>query len=193
MPVSDPRLDILTEQFAWFMQTLWLDLADANIKDTPHRVAKMFMRETCKWLFVEKPTMTTFPNTEKWSYDGIVLVKDIAVRSLCEHHFQPFIGFCHIAYIPTDKILWLSKFARLVNRRASRPQTQERLTMSLYYDLQKILGTEDIAITMNAEHFCMKVRWVHEYHSSTVTSKLGWRFGSDSSVREQFYHGINRE
>lgn len=102
---KQPALTALEKAFYGFMNTMGLDMKDPSLKDTPKRVAKMFALETCKGLYNEPPKITTFPNEGVNKYDGIVLVKDIEVKSLCEHHFQPFVGKCHIAYIPQDRVV----------------------------------------------------------------------------------------
>ncbi len=181
----------IEQKFAEFMEALGLNMNDPSLQDTPHRVAKMFVQETCKWLFEKSPKITSFPNTGEDFYDGMVVVKRIEVKSLCEHHFQPFIWFCHIAYLPKNKIIWLSKFARVVDYRARRPQVQERLTKQIYNFLSELLETEDIAVYIDSEHFCMKIRWVEEHNSRTSTAKLWWKFKDDSKVREEFYHHIS--
>lgn len=170
------------------LEIMWLNIEDDSLKKTPYRIAKMFIKETCRWLYDEEPKITIFDN--QWWYTWIVLVKDIAVKSLCEHHFQPFLWMCHIAYIPWNKIIWLSKFSRIVDWFSRRPQVQEKLTTQIFDFLKEKLGTEDIAIYINAEHLCMKIRWVNEHQSNTITSKLWWRFMSDEKVRAEFYQLI---
>ena len=175
----------ISQRFKEFMLEMWLDLNDASLKDTPMRVAKMYVDEVCNWLFQQPPKVTTFPND--WSFDQMVLVRDIQVQSLCEHHFQPFIGKAYIAYIPKDKVVWLSKFARVVDFFARRPQVQERLTMNIHNFLKKVLETDDIAVIIKAEHFCMKIRWVKDPCSDTVTSQLSWVFRDENSqARQEF-------
>ena len=180
------------EIFSSFMSSLWLDLTDPSLKNTPKRVARMFVNEICSWLYQEPPEITTFPNSWDDAYDWMVLVKDIEVKSLCEHHFQPFVWKAYIAYIPADRVVWLSKFSRIVKYWSKRPQVQERLTMQIYNHLKEVLWTDDIAIVISSEHFCMKLRWVEEPCSSTTTSKIWWRFFTDAKVREEFYHLISK-
>lgn len=179
--------DKLAKHFQAFMTEMNLDLDDASLKDTPMRVAKMFVDETCKWLYENPPKITTFPNEWENAYNGIVLVKDIEVKSLCEHHFQPFIGKCHIAYIPGERVVGLSKFARIVDHFSRRPQVQERLTTQIYNFLVEVLKTDNIAIVISSEHFCMKIRGVEEPCSSTITSKMGWLFMHWEKTRDEFY------
>lgn len=177
----------LADLFWQFMEWLWLDLSDLSFKDTPMRVAKMYLHETCSGLFCKPPKITMFPNTGENKYDGIILIKDIAVKSLCEHHFQPFIGNCHIAYIPKDMVVGLSKFSRVVDYFARRPQVQERLTTQIFNYLREVLETEDIVVIINSEHFCMKIRWVQEHCSTTTTSKLWGLFLNDQVTKSEFY------
>jgi len=176
--------------FCEFMKAMWLDMSDDSLKDTPHRIAKMYATEVCKWLYEEEPRITTFPND--WKFDQMVLVRNIEIKSLCEHHFQPFVWFCHIAYIPWERIIWLSKFARIVEFFARRPQVQERLTKQIFEFLCEKLGTSDVAVIVKAEHFCMKIRWVEESCSDTVTSQLGWVFREEpSQARQEFLSLLN--
>ncbi len=149
-------IEKLEKAFYEFMKEMKLDLNDESLKNTPKRVAKMFVNETCKWLYTQPPKITTFPNDKK--YQWMVVVKDIKIQSLCEHHFQPFIWTCDIAYLPKDKIVWLSKFARVADYFARRPQVQERLTQQIFEFWKKELETDDIIVRISAEHFCMKLR-----------------------------------
>lgn len=178
-------LEKLTQSFKVFMLAMGLNLNDPSLKDTPKRVAKMFFFETCRWLYVDPPEITTFPNN--W-YSGMVLVKDIEVKSLCEHHFQPFIWKCHIAYVPNKKLVWLSKFSRVVDHFSRKPQVQERLTIEIFDYLKEILQTDNIAVIINCEHFCMKIRWVEEPCSNTITSQLWWVFFDDEKTRSELYN-----
>jgi len=188
--MKEQRIKNLEKVFSDMILQMWLDLNDDSLKNTPLRIAKMFVNETCRWLYDDEPKITVFDN--QWKYDWMVFVKDMAVKSLCEHHFQPFIGFCHIAYIPWTKIIWLSKFSRVVDWFARRPQVQEKLTSQIYEYLKEKLETENIAIYMKAEHLCMKIRWVNEHKAETITSKLWWAFLTDEKVRQEFYSVIQQ-
>lgn len=163
---------------------LGMDLTDDSISDTPKRVAKMFCHEVFEGLDYDKfPKCTAIEN--KMGYDEIVCVRNIVIRSTCEHHLQPIYGKAHIAYIPGDKVLGLSKFSRVADFFASRPQVQERLCEQIYAALSYVLQTEDVAVLIEAEHFCMKMRGVEDSCSDTVTSKMGGRFRSNQSAREE--------
>lgn len=178
----------LEKSFKDFMLNMNLDLLNPSLKNTPLRVAKMFVNETCKGLYNELPKITTFPND--WNYTWMVIIKDLKVQSLCEHHFQPFIWTCDIAYIPKNKVVWLSKFARIVDYFSRRPQVQERLTQQIFDFWKKELETDDIIIRINAEHFCMKLRWVEDPCSNTITCLASWIFMNEWNARNEFFNHL---
>lgn len=153
-------------------EILKLDLNDANLIDTPNRIAKMYVNETLSGLFTNPPKITSFPNEGAEKYEGMVVVKDIEVHSLCSHHWQNFDGLCTIAYIPGKKAVGLSKFSRVVDYWSRRPQLQERLMKQIYNHLEEVLETDNIAITMNCKHNCMCVRGVKEHEASTSTALM---------------------
>ena len=165
------RIDLISANFANIMDAMGLDLADPSLKDTPKRVAKMFVNETCGGLFEQPPKITTFPLDQQTSRD-MVIIKDIPFSSLCEHHFQPFVGTVTVAYIPNDKIMGLSKGARITDYYAARPQVQERLTQQIADHLFAELKPKGLLVMSKAEHFCMKVRGVKKHGSSTITTAL---------------------
>lgn len=171
------------------MKTLELDLSDDSLSETPKRIAKMFVNELYWGLDYDKfPKATTVQN--KMHYDEMVLEKNIKVMSDCEHHFRTISGVAHVAYIPKDKVLGLSKLNRIVDYFARRPQIQERLAEQIYGALTYILGTDDVAIVIEAEHFCVKQRGIEDTNSSTVTSKLGGRFKEKAELRGEFMNLI---
>lgn len=170
--------------------TLGLDLSDDSLTETPLRVAKMFVNELYWGLRPENfPKCTTVEN--KMHYDEMVLEKDVTILSDCEHHLRTIIGVAHIAYIPKDKVLGLSKLNRVADYFARRPQIQERLAEQIFHALSFILGTEDVAVIIDAEHFCVKQRGVQDENSHTITSKLGGLFKSDPTVRQEFLALVN--
>lgn len=187
----EERKENLEQIFRDFMLDMWLDLEDASLKDTPKRVAKMFINEVCKGLYNDPPKITTFPNDQKYSW--MVVVKDIKIQSLCEHHFQPIIWKAHIAYIPGKKVVWLSKLARVADFFARRPQIQERLSKQIFDHLCEVLETENIAIIIDAEHFCMKLRWVEDPCSSTSTDMMWGLFMHSSNTRREFLDAVSRK
>jgi len=173
------------------MEAQGLDLADDSLADTPKRWAKVLTKEKFYGLSYDNfPKCTTVINKTPDDSD-LVIIRDIEVKSLCEHHYEPIIGYCQIAYIPGENILGLSKFNRVVDFFARRPQIQERLTKQIFYALQFILDTEDIAIVIDAEHMCVKLRGVEDPCSDTVTSKLGGKFKEQGTLRSEFFSSID--
>lgn len=156
-----------------------------GLRDTPRRVIKAF-DEYCAGYDMDPAAILAKTFTETGGYDGAVLVKSIEFESRCEHHLAPFIGKAHVAYIPNGKIIGLSKIARLVDLFARRLQTQERLTAEISNALQKHLKPKGIAVMMEAEHFCMKVRGVHKDHALTVTTRFLGAYEKDDDLREEF-------
>lgn len=179
------RIDYIERKFKDIMEALGLDLEDDSLIETPKRVAKMYVNEIFWGLDVEAfPKCTTVEN--KMGYDEMVVERNINVQSNCEHHFVVIDGGATVAYIPKDKVLGLSKMNRIVEYFSKRPQIQERLTEQIYHALQYILGTDDIAVVIDAEHYCVKSRGVEDVGSSTVTSKLGGVFKTDPTARAEF-------
>jgi len=179
------KIDIIEAKFTDIMNALGLDLSDDSLIETPKRVAKMMVTETMWGLDFEAfPKCTTVDN--KMRYDEMVIERNINVQSNCEHHLVIIDGLATVAYIPKDRVLGLSKINRIVEYFSKRPQIQERLTEQVYYALQYILGTDNVAVVINAQHYCVKSRGVEDTGSSTMTSKLGGCFKTDSMVRAEF-------
>lgn len=177
--------------FTEIMETLGLDLTDDSLKETPHRVAKMYVDEIFYGLETSKfPKITIVEN--KFDYDHAVVEINIVTNSHCEHHFVPIIGKTHIAYVPNRKVLGLSKLNRIVDYFAKRPQIQERLTLQIHQALVEILETQDVAVVVDAMHACVKTRGVKDVTSMTRTSKLSGAFKEDTSHRLEFMNTIPR-
>ena len=184
------KIDQIEKSFAHIMQVLGLDLNDDSLTDTPKRVAKMYVNEIFWGLDYEAfPKCTTVDN--KMKYDEMVVERNVNVQSNCEHHFVVIDGVATVGYIPKQKVLGLSKINRIVEYFSKRPQIQERLTEQVYYALQYILETDDVAVVVDAQHYCVKSRGVEDVGSSTVTSKLGGVFKSDPAVRNEFMNIVN--
>lgn len=182
---DEAKIDAITGHFMSIMQTLGLDLSDDSLQDSPQRVAKMFVNEIFWGLDYRKfPKITAVDN--KMGYESMVLEKNIVVQSNCEHHFVSIDGYAHVAYIPKHKVLGLSKLNRVVEYFSRRPQIQERLTEQIFYTLEYILGTSDIAVMVNAKHYCVKSRGVEDINSETITSKVGGVFHSEAATRMEF-------
>jgi GTP cyclohydrolase I len=179
------KIALIETNFKRIMEILGLDLSDDSLAETPNRVAKMYVNEIFWGLDYEAfPKCTTVNN--KMRYDEMVIERNINVQSNCEHHFVIIDGLATVAYIPRDKVLGLSKINRIVEYFSKRPQIQERLTEQVYYALQYILNTDNVAVVINAQHYCVKSRGVEDTGSSTMTSKLGGCFKSDPAVRAEF-------
>jgi GTP cyclohydrolase I len=184
------KIDIIETKVRDIMETLGLDLSDDSLEETPKRVAKMYVGEIFWGLDFEAfPKCTTVSN--KMAYDEMVIERNVNVQSNCEHHLVVIDGVATVAYIPQGKVLGLSKINRIVEYFAKRPQIQERLTEQVYYALQYILGTDDIGVVIDAQHYCVKSRGVEDVGSSTVTSKLGGCFRKDPAVRQEFMNLVN--
>lgn len=179
------RIDVIEKHFSKIMETLGLDLEDDSLVDTPKRVAKMYVSEIFYGLDYDTfPKVTCVEN--KFKTDEMVVEKNVNVMSSCEHHFITIDGLATVGYIPKDKVIGLSKINRIVEYFAKRPQVQERLTGQIYHALQYLLGTDDVAVVIDAKHFCVAARGVEDTGSSTVTSKLGGAFKDDPSTRAEF-------
>jgi GTP cyclohydrolase I len=190
---EDEKIAAIEEKFAEIMDILGLDLTDDSLRGTPKRVAKMYVKEIFNGLNPSnKPKMALFEN--KFKYNEMLVEKNISFYSNCEHHFVPIMGKAHIAYISNGTVVGLSKLNRLVDYFAKRPQVQERLTMQIAKELQKDLGTDDVAVLIDAKHLCVASRGVEDDTSSTVTAFYGGKF-KDEKVREEFlrYLGLNTQ
>jgi GTP cyclohydrolase IA len=163
-----------------FLTALGVDLSSEATAETPRRMARAY----AEMLAVPGFDMTTFPNDQ--GYDELVVVEAIPLRSLCEHHMLPFTGTAHIGYLPTDRILGLSKFARLVAFFASRPQTQERMTKQIADELRQRLEPQGIGVVIVAEHACMSQRGARAHGARTVTSALYGALRDDPALRGEF-------
>lgn len=179
------KIELITKKFREIMCTLGMDLSNDSLRDTPERIAKMYVNEIFSGLSASNfPAMTVLENEMK--YDQMVLVQDIQVLSVCEHHFQTIDGLATVAYIPDKKVIGLSKINRIVRFFSQRPQIQERLTKQIADCLEYILETEHVAVHMNAKHYCVIARGVQDAHSSTATSDLRGHFKSKQDTRVEF-------
>ena len=179
------KIEIIERKFKDIMEALGLDLSDDSLEETPKRVAKMYVGEIFWGLDYEAfPKCTTVAN--KMKYDEMVVERNVNVQSNCEHHFVVIDGVATVAYVPKEKVLGLSKINRIVEYFAKRPQIQERLTEQVFHALCYILETEDVAVMIDAQHYCVKSRGVEDTGSSTVTCKLGGGFKSDPAARAEF-------
>ena len=182
---STEKINKIEDNFTQILNTLGLDLGDDSLINSPKRIAKMYINEIFWGLDYEAfPKATVVEN--KMKYNEMVIVKNISVQSNCEHHFVVIDGLACVAYVPKEKVLGLSKINRIVEYFAKRPQIQERLTEQVYHALSFILETEDVAVMIDAQHYCVKSRGVEDTGSSTITSRLGGGFKSDHKERTEF-------
>ena len=181
----DDKYEIIRRAFGDISAALGLDLSDDSLAETPHRIAKMYVDEIFAGLDYSRfPKISVIEN--KMQVEEMVLVDQIDLVSTCEHHFVTIDGSARVAYIPANKIIGLSKINRIVRFFAQRPQVQERLTQQVLASLQALLGTEDVAVTIDATHYCVKSRGVMDSNSATRTTALGGCFKLDAATRQEF-------
>ena len=181
----DQKYQKIKDSFNDITLALGLDLLDDSLRETPHRVAKMFVDEIFSGLDYQNfPKITLIEN--KMNIEEMVIIDDIELVSTCEHHFVTIDGEAKVAYIPGNKIIGLSKINRIVRFFSRRPQVQERLTQQILIALQTLLETKDVAVSIKATHYCVKSRGVMDTNSSTKTTSLGGSFKTDPSTRSEF-------
>ncbi|MBC6696752.1 GTP cyclohydrolase I FolE [Hymenobacter sp. BT190] len=175
----------ITEHFREIMHLLGLDLSDDSLAGTPRRVAKMYVQEWFRGLNpVHRPEVRLFEN--RYQYSQLLLERDITLFSCCEHHFVPIIGKAHVAYLPADNVVGLSKLNRVVQYYARRPQVQERLTRQIAEELKQTLHTDNVAVLIEADHLCVMSRGVNDTSSSTITAEYSGAFAADATLRAEF-------
>lgn len=179
------KIERITQSFREIMETLGLDLNNDSLQNTPKRVAKMYVQELFRGLDeTHFPKITVIEN--EMLYDQMVVVKDIGIISLCEHHFVTIHGRAHVAYIPSHGVIGLSKINRIAEFFARRPQVQERLTKQIADALCYILKTEDVAVFIQAKHYCVISRGVEDANSETITTDLRGAFKTNANTRSEF-------
>jgi GTP cyclohydrolase IA len=177
------KMQLISNHFKEIMLILGLDLSDDSLQGTPDRVAKMFVQEIFSGLNpANKPDITLFEN--KYSYNEMLIEKNITVYSCCEHHFLPIIGKAHVAYYSSGRVIGLSKINRIVQYYSKRPQLQERLTEQIAAALKEALHTEDVAIVIDAAHLCVASRGIGDVNSTTITSHYSGKFKIEEVKRE---------
>ncbi len=180
---DEEKIELIKKDVESILTTLGMDLTDDSLKGTPNRVAKMFVKEIFGGLNPnKKPSSSTFDN--KYKYNEMLVEKNITVYSTCEHHLLPIVGRAHVAYISNGTVVGLSKMNRIVDYYAKRPQVQERLTIQIVKELQKVLNTEDVACIIDAKHLCVNSRGIRDIESSTVTAEFGGKFKNETTRKE---------
>ncbi len=181
----DTKYQRIKQSFADIATTLGLDLKDDSLRETPHRIAKMYVDEIFSGLnYANFPKISVIEN--KMGVDEMVKISEISLTSTCEHHFVTIDGTARVAYIPKDKLIGLSKINRIVRFFAQRPQVQERLSRQILIAMQTLLQTDDVAISIDATHYCVKSRGVMDANSHTQTTALGGLFKDQHQTRAEF-------
>jgi GTP cyclohydrolase I len=187
----DEKVRLIARHMESILHILGLDLNDESIRDTPLRVAKMYVNETFRGLDpANKPGITLFSN--KYHYKQMLVEKDITFYSTCEHHLVPIFGKVHVAYFSSGKVIGLSKLNRLVDYYARRPQVQERLTIQIAEALKEALQTEDVAVVVDSAHLCVASRGIRDVNSTTITSDYSGKF-QNRDVRTEFLTYIKKD
>ena len=181
--LKEVKIEKIAYHFKKIMQTLDLNMEDASIKDTPLRVAKMYVDEVFRGLDINNFPQVSFFDKD-YGYDEMVVVNDITLFSYCEHHFVPFMGKVHVGYYPHKKVIGLSKLNRIVEFLSKKPQVQERLTVEIARKLSELLETEHIAVYIEANHLCVASRGIKDTNSVTKTSCYLGKFGNEEIRRE---------
>jgi GTP cyclohydrolase I len=188
--IHDGELGLLQEEveekFSEVLKSLVIDTEnDHNTRETAKRVAKMFIKEIFSGRYVESPKITSFPNAQ--SYDQLYIVGPIDVRSTCAHHLQNIIGNAWVGVFPGKNVIGLSKFNRIVDHIATRPQIQEEMTVQIADEIERITDAEGIAVVIKAEHMCMTARGVKAHDSDMVTSVMRGALRDQQKLREEFF------
>jgi GTP cyclohydrolase I len=186
---DDEKIDRIEKHFREIMTILGLDLTDDSLNGTPRRVAKMYVKEVFSGLNPKnRPLARLFEN--KYNYDQMLVEKDITFYSHCEHHFVPIYGKAHVAYFSAGKVIGLSKINRIVQYFSKRPQVQERLTVQIGKEIERVLMTQDVAVVIDANHMCVASRGVGDTNSKTGTAYFTGKF-NDENIRREFLNYIN--
>lgn len=182
---AEQKIAIISKNFQEILTTLGMDLSNDSLRESPQRIAKMYVNEIFKGLDPRNfPKITTIEN--EMGYDQMIVVRDVSVISTCEHHFVTIDGKATVAYIPNGKVIGLSKINRIVDFFSRRPQVQERLTKQVADCLVHVLGSNDVAVHIDAKHYCVISRGIEDHGSSTVTTDLRGVFRDDSRTRGEF-------
>jgi GTP cyclohydrolase IA len=187
---NNERKAKIESHFREIMKLMELDLSDDSLAQTPLRVSKMYVDEIFSGLYYENfPKITLIEN--KMQVDEMITVRNITLTSVCEHHFVTIDGKATVSYIPKDKVIGLSKINRIVTFFSQRPQVQERLTQQILVALQTLLGTVNVAVSIDATHYCVKARGIKDSNSITTTTALGGGFKTNPSTRQEFLRALN--
>lgn len=186
---DEVKIERIEKHFREIMNILGLDLTDDSLNGTPRRVAKMYVKEVFSGLNPKnRPHARLFDN--KYNYDQMLVEKDITFYSHCEHHFVPIYGKAHVAYFSSGKVIGLSKINRIVQYFSKRPQVQERLTVQIGKEIERVLHTQDVGVVVDANHMCVASRGVGDTNSKTGTAYFSGKF-KDENIKREFLNYIN--
>ena len=186
---DETKIERIEKHFREIMTILGLDLTDDSLNGTPRRVAKMYVKEVFSGLNPKnRPHARLFEN--KYNYDQMLVEKDITFYSHCEHHFVPIYGKAHVAYFSAGKVIGLSKINRIVQYFSKRPQVQERLTVQIGKEIERVLHTTDVGVVVDANHMCVASRGVGDTNSKTGTAYFNGKF-KDENIKREFLNYIN--
>ena len=190
---DEEKIRRIADHFKGIMGVLGLDLNDNSLSATPERIAKMYVKEVFSGMNEKNfPSISFFEDTFQSNSDQNMVFSKVGFTSFCEHHFVPMTGSVYMAYLPKNKLIGLSKIPRIVRFFARRPQLQERLTAQIADCFAMLLETEDVAVSISAEHFCVLARGIQDEHSHTITNVLRGQFQTDTELRREFFESINR-
>ncbi len=194
-PLSkEDKIEYIASRFKQIMEVLDLDLSDESLAKTPYRVAKMYVNEVFSGLDVDNfPTISVIDNDFKHEAKHHMVFMRVNFNSFCEHHFVPMVGTAYVAYVPNEKVIGLSKIPRIVRYFSHRPQVQERLSAQIADCLAMVLDTENVAVSLAAEHFCILARGIEDEESHAITNVLRGQFDTDPMLRSEFFEAINRK
>jgi GTP cyclohydrolase I len=191
---NEKKIEFIADRFKDILEALGLDITDDSLARTPYRIAKMYVEEVFSGLNPANfPTISFFKDEFHHEHKANIVLVKVGFTSFCEHHFVPMNGTAYVAYVPQKQLIGLSKIPRIVRFFAKRPQVQERLTAQIADSLALLLDVEDVAVSINAKHYCVIARGVEDENSYTITNVLRGRFNSDENLRREFFEGINRQ
>ena len=192
--LSNPeKIAHIAHHFRAIMEILELDLSDHSLKDTPQRVARMYVEEIFSGLDEANfPKVSFFKDEFHHEHKAHMVFTKVSFTSFCEHHFVPMIGYAYVAYLPGKELIGISKIPRIVRFFARRPQLQERLTAQIADSLAILLQIEDVAVSVHAKHYCVIARGVEDENNHMITNVLRGKFDTEKELKREFFEGINR-
>lgn len=191
---DEEKIEFIASRFKEILETLGLDLTDDSLCKTPHRIAKMYVKEIFSGLDpAQFPPISFIEDKFKHADKANIVLVKVNFTSFCEHHFVPIVGSAFVAYLPHQKLIGLSKIPRIVRYFARRPQVQERLTAQIADSLSILLESEDVAVSLAAQHYCVIARGIEDENGYTITNVLRGQFDSNLEVKKEFFEGINRQ